>query len=749
MNNGSDYLPSTQMQLSSPLSTPNITDSDRNEADSMPSQPLSAHATAPWPSMEFSPSDEHNYPLARAKTPPAIKDIQLKPNLSASPHSSTKEIPSDLDIFFSSLRKRSASSIFLEERRYTKRAETLSAARDALTVSATDTRESTHDDTYHDPPIDTGAASRSLSPLPDYTSQLSVAQHSPVFSSSEPAAAADSPNSALPSPVSDVDESWHTPSLAPNQEGHDCVATPSIIDRFEIFPPDIQSYFLFQLLRRSPLSILRMTNSVILDVLKVDFLSLLPLHITHRILLHLDFRSLCRATRVNRTWKKLIDGNAELWRHKILEERFVITEKEEVSNVSQELVIGELEKMEPNPDTEQQPQYGVTLGDHPFKAIFHRHYTTRLNWKYHRVHRLRLFGQTNNVITCLQFDEDKVITGSDDELINIYDIRTGELRRELSGHEGGVWALRYVGNTLVTGSTDRTIRVWDIQKGTCKYIFRGHSSTVRCLSIVLPTNVNPGRNQPPVMQPSIPLIVSGSRDSTLRIWRLPNLDDTDAIAPVDVDQNSSDSFHIHTLIGHTQSVRALAAYGNTLASGSYDHTVRIWDIATGKAKHVLQGHMQKVYSVVLDMERNRCISGSMDTTVRIWNLETGACERILRGHTILVGLLGLAGDTLVSAAADASLRVWDADTGDCRHVLHGHQGAITSFQHDEHKLISGSDGGVKMWDVKTGKFIRDLIVDVNGIWRVAFDDRRCVAAVISDNVTRLEILDFGVHGLEQ
>ena len=102
----------------------------------------------------------------------------------------------------------------------------------------------------------------------------------------------------------------------------------------------------------------------------------------------------------------------------------------------------------------------------------------------------------------------------------------------------------------------------------------------------------------------------------------------------------------------------------------------------------------------------------------------------------------------MSAAADQTLRVWSPDDGERQHVLNGHQGAITSFQHDQHKVVSGSEGGLKMWDIKTGKLQHDLITNVSGVWRVAFDERRCVAAVkCADNITRLEVLDYGVEGL--
>jgi WD40 repeat protein len=97
-----------------------------------------------------------------------------------------------------------------------------------------------------------------------------------------------------------------------------------------------------------------------------------------------------------------------------------------------------------------------------------------------------------------------------------------------------------------------------------------------------------------------------------------------------------------------------------------------------------------------------------------------------------VGLLGLVDDSLVSAAADATLRVWDPATGDRLHILAGntgHQGPITSFQHDKHKIISGSEGGVKMWDTQTGELLHDLVEGASSIWQVSFDERRCIAAV--------------------
>ncbi|CAG8601073.1 28164_t:CDS:2, partial [Dentiscutata erythropus] len=116
---------------------------------------------------------------------------------------------------------------------------------------------------------------------------------------------------------------------------------------------------------------------------------------------------------------------------------------------------------------------------HPYKAIYRRHYLMRQNWINGRHKHISFQGHGNNVVTCLQFDSEKIISGSDDQCINVYETSTGKLINRLEGHDGGVWALQYVDKTLVSGSTDRTVRVWDLEKGICTHVFPGHTSTVR------------------------------------------------------------------------------------------------------------------------------------------------------------------------------------------------------------------------------------------------------------------------------
>lgn len=260
-----------------------------------------------------------------------------------------------------------------------------------------------------------------------------------------------------------------------------------------------------------------------------------------------------------------------------------------------------------------------------YRKLYSRHHRIRLNWFQGKYKSTQFAGHAFNVVTCLQFDSEKIVSGSDDHTIHVYNTKNGTLLRKLEGHEGGVWALQYWGRVLVSGSTDRSVRVWDVETGVCRQKFDGHTSTVRCLMIVTPV---PGDNG--VLEPAQPLIVTGSRDSTLRVWRLPNVE-TDPKFNMDAEPAVDNPYFMHVLTGHTSSVRAIAGYGNILVSGSYDHTVRVWDVTKGTEVWTFTGHTEKVYSVGYSHDLKRAASGSMDATVRVWCVKTGEAMFTLKG----------------------------------------------------------------------------------------------------------------------
>lgn len=534
------------------------------------------------------------------------------------------------------------------------------------------------------------------------------------------------------------------PPIQPDLAFTALLTLPSMLNHFTSLPQPLQSHYLLTLLRHSPLPVLRTLHSVLTPTLARDFLTLLPAELVSLILSHLHFSTLARASRVSKSWRHIVDSDEILWRTQLKTNGLWFGGESERA-FTENIISRRFRHW-------QGPSSTLPL-PHPYKMLFKSRYLTRKRWPDNPEPKHNSFAaHGSSVVTCLIFSHGRIISASDDHSIHVYSPVTGELLRSLDGHEGGVWALAATKDILVSGSTDRTVRIWDLKTGRCKHVFGGHTSTVRCLAIVKPEMVDvekPDGTTTRERWPKRPLIVTGSRDHTLRVWTLPKNNDREYKCSEDTDEPAEDAagnpYHLLHLEGHDHAVRALAARGRTLVSGSYDCTVRIWDIITGECKWVLSGHTQKVYSVVMDPTRNQACSGSMDGTVRIWNLKDGQCQHTLTGHTSLVGLLGISPSFLVSAAADSTLRVWDIDTGELQHTLAAHTGAITCFQHDEFKVLSGSDGTLKMWNIRDGSPVRDLLTGITGVWQVVFEGRWCVAASNRNDTTVLDVWDFGVE----
>jgi len=93
----------------------------------------------------------------------------------------------------------------------------------------------------------------------------------------------------------------------------------------------------------------------------------------------------------------------------------------------------------------------------------------------------------------------------------------------------------------------------------------------------------------------------------------------------------------------------------------------IWDLEEGTCLHTLVGHTQTVRCVVVTPDGQRAVSGSSDTTLRVWDLATGRCHRVLEGHTERIESVSVTSDSLlaVSTSPDKTLRVWELETGLC------------------------------------------------------------------------------------
>ncbi|RMB96002.1 hypothetical protein DUI87_27536 [Hirundo rustica rustica] len=263
--------------------------------------------------------------------------------------------------------------------------------------------------------------------------------------------------------------------------------------------------------------------------------------------------------------------------------------------------------------------------------------------------------------------------------------RSGELRppKVLKGHDDHViTCLQFCGNRIVSGSDDNTLKVWSAVTGE--------------------------------MRDSI--VISGSTDRTLKVW------------------NADSGECVHTLYGHTSTVRCMHLHGNRVVSGSRDATLRLWDIETGQCLHVLMGHVAAVRCVQYD--GNKVVSGAYDYTVKVWDPESESCTHTLQGHTNRVYSLQFDGTHIVSGSLDTSIRVWDVESGNCLHTLMGHQ-SLTSVMElrDNILLVSGNaDSTVKIWDIKTGQCLQHC--------RVASGTHQCLPIGPSKHQSAVTCLQF-------
>ncbi|KAI1262415.1 WD domain-containing protein [Xylariaceae sp. FL1019] len=286
-------------------------------------------------------------------------------------------------------------------------------------------------------------------------------------------------------------------------------------------------------------------------------------------------------------------------------------------------------------------------------------------------------------ITCLAFHPvfSSVVTGSEDSSIKIWDWELGELERTIKGHTKPVLDVDFGGprggTLLASCSSDLTIKLWDPSNNyTNIRTLPGHDHSVSAVRFIpsgtadAPTSSN--------------LLVSASRDKTLRVWDV------------------TTGYCIRTLRGHADWVRTVdpSVDGRFLLSAGTDQTARLWDISVTnpETKLTLVGHEHVVECCVLaptaayghlatlagqkkpppaSSSAEFMATGSRDKTIRLWDAR-GNCIKTLVGHDNWVRALVFhpGGKYLLSVADDKTLRCWDlTQEGKCVKTLadtHGH-----------------------------------------------------------------------------
>ena len=344
-----------------------------------------------------------------------------------------------------------------------------------------------------------------------------------------------------------------------------------------------------------------------------------------------DPKTFVRASQVSRRWREIVSDD-QAWKtlcekhayRRMSSDSVASSMNTSTASVSQILYNQHLRSASPSrlPDSmsaiEENPEVVATPYDSVPPTGSRRHRKSRPNtthrshfkhrylvesaWRKGGLMTARHIHPDQGVVTSLHLTKKYIVVALDNAKIHVFNTR-GDHQRTLLGHQMGVWAMVPWEDILVSGGCDRDVRVWNMATGyveheprsysilirscrTSVHTLRGHTSTVRCLKMS-----------------DAKTAISGSRDTTLRVWDLT----TGACTNV--------------LMGHQASVRCLEIHGDLVVSGSYDTTAKIWSVSTGQCLRTLSGHFSQIYAIAFD--GHRIATGSLDTSVRIWNPHDG------------------------------------------------------------------------------------------------------------------------------
>ncbi|XP_073979595.1 guanine nucleotide-binding protein subunit beta-2 [Rhodnius prolixus] len=201
-----------------------------------------------------------------------------------------------------------------------------------------------------------------------------------------------------------------------------------------------------------------------------------------------------------------------------------------------------------------------------------------------------LLGYEGFLSSCRFIEDNKLITGSGDMKICVWDISTAKKNLEYEAHAGDVVTISLAPdmNTFITGSVDKTCKLWDIRDGTCKQTFFGHQSDVNSVCY------HPGGYA----------FVTGSEDKTARLFDIRSDQQVAVYKP----PSGQPGF---TSCG-------LSFSGRFLFCGSDDNNVHIWDVLKAQHNGILSGHENRITSLCVAPNGVGTATCSWDQNIRVW-----------------------------------------------------------------------------------------------------------------------------------
>jgi len=201
------------------------------------------------------------------------------------------------------------------------------------------------------------------------------------------------------------------------------------------------------------------------------------------------------------------------------------------------------------------------------------------------------------------------------------------------------------------------------------------------------------------------MVLSASRDKSIIVWNLTRDEEKYGVMS-------------KRLCGHSHYVQdvAISSDGQFALSGSWDGTLRLWDLNTGRTTRRFVGHTKDVLSVAFSSDNRQIVSGSRDKTINLWNT-LGQCKYTIteEGHKEWVSCVrfspNLNTPLIVSAGWDKVVKVWNLNHCKLRTNLMGHTGYVNSVTVSPDGSLcasGGKDGTAMLWDLSEGRHLSSL-----------------------------------------
>lgn len=375
------------------------------------------------------------------------------------------------------------------------------------------------------------------------------------------------------------------------------------------------------------------------DVLRFDPSAALPHEVMLQVIAYLDAKNITVCMRVCKHWQSIMEQNS-IWRKLFFDNRHWRVTDELPSDIC-------------------------------WKELYKTRFLLERRWQNADVTPNALDGHVDSVY-CVQFDSEKIITGSRDRTIKLWDSKTGDLIRTIGrssnedrnasniSHSGSVLCLEYDDEILITGSSDSSCIIWDMDK------YRPIQQVYRHSGGILDISMDKKH------------IVSCSKDNTVCVWY----------------RSEYSKYGLkRRLIGHNGPVNSVQLNGNHVLSAGGDACVILWSISNGARIREFKGNDRGLACVQLSPCGTKVFSGGNDACIRVWDIDTGACLNVLEGHTDLVRSMHIFSNKMITGSYDQTIRVWDVDSGETIREFKGWHGSwIFSAKADSRRIISTSLG---------------------------------------------------------